>query len=157
MSLVLVRLDDRLVHGQVVVGWGQELGVNHLVLLDDRVRQSEWEQELYRMGMPPGMGLEFASVAEAIVAAPEWVHSKRRTVIVAGDVDAMVRLVQDSRAIKQVNLGGVHQQPGRRQLLPYMYLSDAEVEKLNRLVQCGIAVTAQDVPTAKPVPLVELI
>ncbi|MBI4421699.1 MAG: PTS sugar transporter subunit IIB, partial [Gemmatimonadetes bacterium] len=141
---------------QVVVGWGQALSVNRVVLVDDQVRNSEWEQELFRMGMPAGMGLEFASVAEAIVAAPEWVHSKLRIVIITGDVNSMVRLVRDSRAIKRVNLGGVHQQPGRRQRLPYVFLSDAEAEKLNRLAECGIEVTAQDVPTAKPVPMVEL-
>ncbi len=81
MSLVLVRLDDRLVHGQVVVGWGGALRINHLVLVDDRVRHSEWEQELYRMGVPPEMELEFASVAEATAAAPGWANGNRRTIV----------------------------------------------------------------------------
>ena len=59
MSLVLYRIDDRLIHGQVVVGWGQPLDIGFIVLVDDEVARSEWEQELYRMGTPPEMEVYF--------------------------------------------------------------------------------------------------
>jgi len=156
MAIVLSRVDDRLIHGQVVIGWGRPLGLQRIVLVDDQVRASDWEQELYRMGMPPGMTLEFASVPEAIDAVPEWTRSNRRTLVVAGDLDALVRLVEGAPAIRRVNIGGVHQRPERRQRLPYVYLSDAEAAALCRLVASGIDVSAQDVPTARPVPLLEL-
>src|SRR5260221_5963480 len=53
MSIALYRLDDRLIHGQVVVGWGKPLNVGFIVLVHDAVRANAWEQELYRMGGPP--------------------------------------------------------------------------------------------------------
>ncbi len=55
VPIELFRIDDRLIHGQVVVGWGQPLDVGFIVLVDDEVATSEWEQELYRLGVPPGM------------------------------------------------------------------------------------------------------
>jgi len=48
MSIALYRIDDRLIHGQVVVGWGQRLNVGFIVLVDDAVRASPWEQEIGR-------------------------------------------------------------------------------------------------------------
>ena len=54
MPIELYRIDDRLIHGQVVVGWGQPLSLRFIVLVDDEVASSDWEQELYRMGVPPG-------------------------------------------------------------------------------------------------------
>ena len=63
--IVLYRIDDRLIHGQVVVGWGQRLGIGFIVLVNDEVRASDWEQELYRMGVPPSIEVVFAGVAEA--------------------------------------------------------------------------------------------
>ena len=69
MPIELHRIDDRLIHGQVVVGWGQPLELRFLVLVDDEVAASEWEQELYRMGVPPDMRVEFVSVAQAIERA----------------------------------------------------------------------------------------
>ena len=65
MTLVLNRIDDRLIHGQVVVGWGQPLDVRFIVLVDDLVAASDWEKELYRMGVPPEMEVRFHSAAEA--------------------------------------------------------------------------------------------
>ena len=53
MSFLLYRIDDRLIHGQVVVGWGQPLDAKFIVLVDDAVATSDWEQELYRLGVPP--------------------------------------------------------------------------------------------------------
>ena len=55
VAIELYRIDDRLIHGQVVVGWGQPLDLGFIVLVDDEVAGSEWEQELYRMGVPPEM------------------------------------------------------------------------------------------------------
>jgi mannose/fructose/N-acetylgalactosamine-specific phosphotransferase system component IIB len=53
MAIHLYRIDDRLIHGQVVVGWGQPLNVRFLVLVDDLVASSDWEKELYRMAITP--------------------------------------------------------------------------------------------------------
>jgi mannose/fructose/N-acetylgalactosamine-specific phosphotransferase system component IIB len=61
VTLVLNRIDDRLIHGQVVVGWGQPLDVRFIVLVDDAVAASDWEKELYRMGVPPEMEVRFHS------------------------------------------------------------------------------------------------
>ena len=58
----MYRIDDRLIHGQVVVGWGQPMDVGYIVLVDDAVAHSEWEQELYRMGVPPTMDVYFDTV-----------------------------------------------------------------------------------------------
>ncbi len=62
VTLELNRIDDRLIHGQVVVGWGQPLDVEFIVLVDDAVAASDWEQELYRMGVPPEMDVRFHDV-----------------------------------------------------------------------------------------------
>ena len=66
MPFELYRIDDRLIHGQVVVGWGQPLDIAFIVLVDDAVAASDWEQELYRMGVPPEMEVSFASVEAAL-------------------------------------------------------------------------------------------
>ncbi|MBL8958762.1 MAG: PTS sugar transporter subunit IIB, partial [Gemmatimonadetes bacterium] len=62
MGVEIFRVDDRLIHGQVVVGWGQPLDVRAIVLVDDEVAASQWEQDLYRMGVPEEMEVSFESV-----------------------------------------------------------------------------------------------
>jgi D-glucosaminate PTS system EIIB component len=157
VTVVLVRVDDRLIHGQVVVGWGQALGAAHIVLVDDTISANEWERDIYRMGVPPDMAVEFASVDEAARRLPEWEQMSRRTILVLNDVAAAVRLCQLAPQVKRVNLGGVHQGPGRRRRLPYVFMTDAEACELCDLAARGIEVMAQDVPTARAVPIGDLV
>jgi len=155
MSIVLYRIDDRLIHGQVVVGWGQPLHVGFIVVVDDAVHASEWEQDLYRMGVPPHIEVVFASTAEAARRLPEWEADPRTGILVAASIDALAALSSNSHRVTRVNVGGIHHQPGRSERLRYVYLSDAEAAKLRELAAQGVEVTAQDVPTARPGPLQE--
>lgn len=156
MSLSLVRLDDRLIHGQVVVGWGQAIGAHLIVLVDDHVRDSDWERELYAMGVPPGMETVFASVTEAAKSLPEWARSSRRVMVVVGDVDTLIRLCEVAPDITRVNLGGVHQRAGRVQRLPYVFLTEGEANSLRQL-GTRVDVSAQDVPSTPAVALEDVL
>jgi len=157
VALELYRIDDRLIHGQVVVGWGQPLDLGFIVLVDDEVASSDWEQELYRMGVPPDIEMIVASTAEAAARLPEWDADPRVGIVVAGDVGTLAALTGNSHQVKRINVGGIHQRPGRRERLRFVFLSDTEAEQLHQLALRGIEVTAQDVPTARAVPLAEFI
>ncbi len=157
MSISLVRVDDRLIHGQVVVGWVQALAVNRIVLVDDAVATNEWEQELYALGVPPGVEVVFTSVADAVEQFSRWNGSGDRVIVLVGDVDTAARLSGAVPEITTINLGGIHDATGRRERLSYVYLSDVEAHALQTLTERGIAVTAQDVPTARKVPLEEMV
>lgn len=156
MSLALIRLDDRLIHGQVVVGWGQPLNVGFIVLVDDEVRNSAWEQDLYRMGVPSTIEVVFASIAEAERQLSAWEDDARVGILLAGDIDTMAALAATGQ-VKRVNIGGVHHRAGRSERLRYVYLTDDEAGKLRRLASNGVEVTAQDVPTARAVPIKEFL
>jgi mannose/fructose/N-acetylgalactosamine-specific phosphotransferase system component IIB len=156
VSLVLNRIDDRLIHGQVVVGWGQPLGVDFILLVDDEVATSEWEQELYRMGVPPDMEVHFLSVGDALARLPEYQADARQGILLTGDIDTMRRLVNGG-GIQSVNLGGIHHRAGRTQRLRYVFLNNDEENALRELATRGVAVSAQDVPGARPIPLDDLL
>ena len=152
MTVVLFRIDDRLIHGQVVVGWGQPLDIGFIVLVDDEVASSEWEQELYRMGVPPEMDVYFHTAADAARALPGYRSDPRQGIVLTGDIPTMRRLVETAH-IDAVNVGGIHFRAGRTQRLRYVFLSPEEEQQLRELATKGALVTAQDVPGARPVPL----
>jgi mannose/fructose/N-acetylgalactosamine-specific phosphotransferase system component IIB len=156
VTLVLNRIDDRLIHGQVVVGWGQPLDVRFIVLVDDSVAASEWEQELYRMGAPPEMDVYFLNVSAAIDELPRYRADSRHGILLTGDIDTMRRLVE-AGGISAINLGGIHHRTGRTQRLRYVFLNEDEETALRDIATRGVAVTAQDVPGARPVPLDDIL
>lgn len=156
MTIVLNRIDDRLIHGQVVVGWGQPLGVKFIVLVDDAVAESDWEQELYRMGVPPEMEVRFHSADEAARLLDGFRTEPRPGILLTGDIATMQRLV-DQGGVRDVNVGGIHHRAGRTQHLRYVFLTADEQASLRALAARGAVVTAQDVPAARAVPLEELL
>lgn len=153
MSVALVRVDDRLIHGQVVIAWGRPLGARFIVLVDDVVAASPWEQELYRMGVPPDIDVLFASVADAAARFAEWQRDPRVGIVLAGDIATLVRLRAAHAEFTRVNIGGIHHRPGRAERLRYVYLTDEEAAQLRALAEHGVDVSAQDVPTAPAVPV----
>ncbi len=161
MAIELFRIDDRLIHGQVVVGWGQPMDLGFVVLVDDEVAGSDWEQELYRMGVPPTMDVYFHSVTDAAGALPRYQADPRPGVLLTGDIETMCQLVDGARAagtpITVVNLGGIHHRAGRTQHLRYIFLAPAESAELRALAARGVAISAQDVPAARPMPLEDVL
>lgn len=153
MPLLLYRVDDRLIHGQVVVGWGRPLGVEFIVLVDDSVRASDWEQDLYRMGVPPTIEVIFASLEEGVRDLPRWQSDPRPGLLLTADLPTMAGLRRANTAMQRINLGGIHHQPGRTERLPYLYLTDDELSLARDLAQTGAVVEAQDVPTTAAVAI----
>lgn len=156
MTLVLNRIDDRLIHGQVVVGWGQPLDIELIVLVDDAVAASDWEQDLFRMGVPPEMDVRFHSAEDATTTLDAYRTEARPGILLTGDIATMRTLVARG-GVRDVNVGGIHHRAGRVQHLRYVFLTEEEGAALRELATLGAVVTAQDVPAARAVPLEELL
>ncbi len=158
MAIVLFRVDERLIHGQVVVGWGTNLHPQLIVVVDDELANSPWEQELYCLGLPPQVQAGFTSVADGRERLTEWQQGPTRVIVLTRDVRSMRRLLEDrSLPGAEVNIGGLHFAPGRRAVLPYVYLSDDERAEIVRLAEQGVDVSARDLPGARRVDLAHLL
>ena len=158
MSIVLFRVDERLIHGQVIVGWGAELHPDRIVVVDDEIASSQWEQELYAMGLPSEVTPSFEAVGAAREHLPAWRTGSERVLILTRDVGTMHKLAEGgSMRGDEVNIGGIHYAPGREAILPYVYLSGDEVDHIKALDDEGVRITARDLPGARKVELKELL
>ncbi|MBR9990452.1 MAG: PTS sugar transporter subunit IIB [Gemmatimonadetes bacterium] len=158
MPIVLHRIDERLIHGQVVVAWGGTLHPDRIVVVDDDLARSDWEQELYCLGLPPEVAAEFRSVDEARSLLPRWGIGREKVFLLTRDAATMAALARDGLlAGQEVNVGGIHHLPGRRQALPYVFLSDTEEASLRQLAADGAEVSARDLPGTRPVALDQLL
>lgn len=157
MGIVLFRVDERLIHGQVVIGWGHELRPGRYILVDDDLAASDWEQELYRLGVVDAE-VEFVGVDEARRRLEEWRDDGARSILLTRDVATMRRLAEDRRLEgERVNLGGIHHGPGRAEVLRYLHLTDEDRDDLRELAEQGVEVTARDLPDAPRVGLSTLL
>ena len=156
MTVRLFRVDERLIHGQVVVGWGRRLHPRRVIVVNDALSAAPLEQEIYRTGLPRGMDAEFWSEEQAIQRLPMVIEAEEISIVLTEDLATMWRLVQAGLTIGEINVGGIHSGPGRDRVLPYVCLGPDERRRVRDLEEAGVRVTAQDVPTAAAVRLLEL-
>lgn len=158
MPILLYRVDDRLIHGQVVVGWGNRLDPDRYLVVDDELAEAEWEQELYALSVPDDVEAEFLSVGEARNRIETWHESPCRSILLTRNVESMLRLARGGRLSgEEINLGGIHHRPGRTKALSYLYLDADDRERLQELEEEGLRVEARDLPGSSPVELERLL
>ena len=158
MPIVLFRVDERLIHGQVVVGWGSKLRPDRYLVVDPALATSEWEQELYTLGLPQRTGVEFLAPEEARGEFPAWRESELRSVLLTRDLSTMLELARD-RAMdgEEVNLGGLHLRKGREEVLPYLFMDESDRVTLEELENQGVKISAQNLPGSHKVPLATIL
>lgn len=149
MAIVLYRVDERLIHGQVVLGWGGRLHPTRYVVVDDALADSAWEQELFLLALDGEAEARFVDVAEARTRLPQWQDDAERTVLLTRDVASMAALARGGRMRGvEVNLGGVHHAAGRTEVRSYLYLGEPEREAIRELGRLGVEVSGRDLPDA---------
>ncbi|MBT8488350.1 MAG: PTS sugar transporter subunit IIB [Gemmatimonadetes bacterium] len=157
MGIVLLRVDERLIHGQVVIGWGHELRPDRYVLVDDELAGSQWEQDLYRLAVVD-TEVDFVDVESARQKLAEWREDHRRSIVLTRDVATMRRLGEGGLLSgEKVNLGGIHHGPGRAEVLRYLHLTQQDRADLMALAEEGAQVSARDLPDAPKVALATLL
>lgn len=155
MTVTLFRVDERLIHGQVVVGWGRRLQPRRVIVVNDALASAAAEQEIYRSALPEEIDVAFWSEAEAVERLPEIMESDEPAFVLTEDLATMVTLARAGVPIAEINVGGLHAAPGRERVLPYVCLDTEDEIRIRWLEEAGVRVTAQDVPTAQRIRLVE--
>jgi PTS system mannose-specific IIB component/fructoselysine and glucoselysine-specific PTS system IIB component len=158
MPIELIRIDERLLHGQVVVGWGERLGLSYYVVVDDDLAESDWEQELYAGGLPAAAEAYFLSEVEAARRFRQLDGRPGAGALLARTTAAMRRLAETGvLSGRTVNVGCLGAAPDRRRSLDYVYLSPDEAADLRVLAGRAQRVEARDVPSAQAVALDRLL
>ena len=155
MSWVLHRVDDRLIHGQVVVAWGQRLAPRRMWVADDASASSAWEREAL-VSSAAGFDVRVVSVDEAAARYAEERAAEGGAFLIVRDLASAARLVRAGAPVPAFTLGGLHYSPGKQKVNEYVYLDDADRAAARELLERGVALEVCDVPATRPRPLAEL-
>ncbi len=149
MGPALIRVDDRLLHGQVTAGWAVALRSKLIVLCSDEVAGDEWLREIYASAAPTELRLEILDLKRAAERFEEFADESLAAIILFKTPAEAVALTDMGPRPDRVNVGGMHFEEGKRKLLPYVFVDDEDVAAFRRLMERGIAVEAQEVPGGK--------
>ncbi len=146
MPVVLARVDDRLIHGQVTVGWSERLRPDRIVLASNEIAADPWQSRVYASTVPPAISVSVVSLARAaaFLRAPD--AATERTIVLTASAAEMSDLAHLGAPLPGVNLGGMHFGAGKVEMLPFVFVDRRDLEALKRLLAAGLSLSAQQVP-----------
>lgn len=145
-NILLTRIDNRLVHGQVGVTWTSTIGANLLIVVDDETANDEIQQKL--MGMTAetyGFGIRFFTIDKTInVISKAAPHQK--IFLICRTPSTVRKLIEGGVILNDVNVGNMHFSEGKKQISSKVYVNDKDLEDLQFIKKSGGNVFIQDVP-----------
>ncbi len=145
-NILLARIDNRLVHGQVGVTWTITLGANLLIVVDNEVAKEPLQQQLMAVtAESSGVGIRFFTVEHTINIIHKAAPSQK-IFIVCRTPEEIKKLINGGVPIKDVNVGNMHFSQGKRQISKKVYVDDKDLETLRYIKSTGTNVFIQDVP-----------
>ena len=142
----LVRVDHRLLHGQVVFIWTASIGVDCILIANDDVANDPIQKGILKLSQPTGVKLIFKSVKYSIEALNSGITDKYNLMIVTSNVDDGYELASKVEQIRSLNLGNVKLRENTHNLSKLVHVTDEEEKKLKALAAAGIEVEIRAVP-----------
>jgi PTS system mannose-specific IIB component len=152
--IVLARIDDRLIHGQVTVGWSRFLGAEKLVVISDEFANDEMQRSFLEMAVPETAAFDLGSVAEIAERLKNPAYLARPTILLAASPREYRRLILDhGAAIAEVNLGGQRTIEGTRKVCDGILLTEEAWQDLVALHDAGVFIDLRMIPSNEKVDL----
>lgn len=150
----IVRVDNRLIHGQVVEAWLPYLKVAKVVVADDEAAESPLVRAAMGLAVQSEVEVQISRLRD--VDFPRLSDDPRKTLLLVRDVQGVVEAKERGLKVGHLNLGNVHYASGRKQVSPSVFLNQDEVRALEELAHAGMEIEIRGVPNEKPLSLGEI-
>lgn len=155
--IVLCRVDHRLLHGQAAFTWTQNVGSNCILIANDAVAKDDLRMTALRVSKPNGVKLVIKSIDDSLKALNSGVTDKYKLMILCESIKDAARLVEGYDKIKSINLGGIKNETGKKQISKAISVNEEEVEILKELNEKGIELEVRMVPDDSKQDVMKLI
>lgn len=145
----LVRIDYRLLHGQVVFAWSKALGITRTIVVNDEAATDDFKKMSLNLSKPSGMKLNIFTVDELISKIPKVEQLSDNIMLIFGNTEETLKFCEAYSKIEEINYGGIPKKEGSEQYSNAIHLTSAEVEDSKKLRDIGIKLYMQQVPTSK--------
>ena len=152
MSVLFYRIDDRLIHGQVMTGWSKLYHANRIIVIDNATASNQFLCQVMKMSVPKGMDVKILDEKAGLEAVLND-EADARTIVLTKTPGTMKKLLDGGAKMEELNLGGMGYLPGRKLILRNIQISPEELKELQEIEKKGVRVFCQIVHDGKCVEL----
>jgi len=146
MSIILVRIDDRLIHGQVTSGWCIKLKPEIVLVVSDEVSGSDWQRDLCLASLPECFKGIVANTEDAHEIINKLKNDSRPSYVLFESPEDAYKVIKNGAHITEINVGGMHSAKGKREILYYMYVDEKDTFYLKALRDMGVKLDFRNLP-----------
>lgn len=157
MGMVLVRIDDRLIHGQVVENWMKFLKINHVIVVNDFVASDRMQKTLFSMAVPDHAKISILTITQAKKAILNGQFEGDKAMLLLVSPQDVLNLINKGVRIKEVNVGGMHYSPDKKQILKAISVSKEDIQAFQELDKLGVHLEARMVPDDEKIDIMKVI
>ena len=150
-----LRVDHRLLHGQVAFSWTQYVGADCILIANDNVPNDELRKTTIKLAKPPSVKLVIKNIDDSIESIKSGVTDKYKLFIVVESVTDAWRIVNAVEGINSINLGGIKAKEGSQNISKAINLLPEEIVQLQQLIDSGVEVEIRQVPNDRKQLLAE--
>lgn len=155
-NILLARIDNRLVHGQVGMTWVNTLGANLVVVANDEVAEDSVQQNLMEMVIPETTGIRFFTLDKTIKIIDKSIPSQRILLVIRTPQDAL-KLIKGGVKVDTLNIGNLHFSEGKKQLSETVSVDQNDVDTFKELHDLGVNLEVQGIPNEGKKDLMKLL
>jgi len=152
-EIVLVRVDDRLIHGQILEAWVPFLKASCIIVADDGVASDAFRKTVMRMAVPTGTEVIVRSIQEFSGNYSSIPENGKRTLVLFSSISDAVRAYESGFRFHQLNIGNVYSEDSAMMCLPSVLLNTRDIDDLETLIRDDVTIEARRVPRERPCDL----
>ena len=159
MKINHTRIDDRLIHGQIVTAWIADSKANTILVADDIVTKNAFQQTILKLAVPSGIKLIISTIDDAAKTINDP-NSKGEVLLIVRNPKCADELLSKGVQIKSINVGNISNsksEVGRTKLLQYIFVEPSDVEYLKKINQLGVQLDVRAIPNDKSIDGMELL
>ena len=141
MSVVLARIDQRMIHGIVVTQWAGATKAKRLMVVDNEVSKDEVQKAAMRMSKPAGTAMSIIDTDAAITNFADGKYDNHNVLLIVREPETLVALVEGGVKIPKVNVGIMFDGEGKKTVKKMVSVNEKEIADLKRLKTLGVDVT----------------
>jgi mannose/fructose/N-acetylgalactosamine-specific phosphotransferase system component IIB len=157
MNVLLVRVDDRFIHGQILESWIPHLKAQSVVVVNDALACDHFQKTIMSMAIPERIALRIVGMSEAVRLADDSELDERRTLVIVSSIKDAHRLFMDGFIYMRLNIGNNKGSDDARQISYSVWIDEEDLDMLKELMDRGVEVSLQSVPRERNIDMKSII
>lgn len=156
MEISVFRIDDRLIHGQIITAWIAYADAKTIVVADDKAANDDFTQSLLKMATPESINLQILSIQDAVTYLKNGTNTGKVLLLVRGPREAHEMIAAGIRK-DRINVGNMNMKKGKSKVLGNLWVFPEDVEEIKSIYESGVSLEVRAVPNERSQDVLELL